>query len=357
VYRTWAMRRAGLEMETTTTGGSGGSRVTLNQLAAACELGLASVPDNRERVVNRGGWGHSDGSSWEVKTDASCGFEICTPAFRLNEQGQYPQLREILREIKLSPNPGVNNSCGLHVHVEANDMDWQAVQRLLRLWVRYEPFFFELIPRRRSANTFCPPLRGGRGRWDSTPDSSVAAAMVARTSATFRQYVSNRGRYSSLNLHPWWRSQRVEFRLHSGSLDYHKIRAWTMLMVSLVQRVMEPDMPNIDPPSTYTAQPMSTSYVLKSLGLLPSSIRQDVPQEAVELAAWVNARRLQFGVDRPPPPPPVERTGGFSYSYGRTGCAAGTPMPCPHPRREGYILCSAHYEDLSSGNTGYRIGV
>jgi hypothetical protein len=352
MYRPWAGRRFGLEMEVNSR--SPLRTFDLEHLAEAVQRGLDSVPNNREQVVNRRGYGHSDGSRWEVKTDSSCGYEVVTPAFMLTEQGQYPQLKEVTRELR-HLGPTVDSRCGLHVHVECSDFDWRDMQRLLRLWVRYEPFFYELVPLRRSSNSYCIPLRGGRNGWgNGLADSQVREALTATREQSFATHSRYLLRTLGLNTLGWWRHRRVEFRLHSGTLNYDKLRAWTMLMAAVVGRVKATDMPPIDNFNAPTdARPLSTSYVLKQLGLLPSSIKSDVAPESIELAAWINARRQQLAGQGPsrsqvrtpevrvPGPPQIANPGLFETPD--RCCAVGAN--CMEPRMPGRLLCSQHNDD------------
>ena len=83
---------------------------------------------------------HSDGRTWDIKTDSSCGYEVATPAISLDESGNNDVLRRVCEELRVL-GPLVNNSCGYHLHIACQDYTWDDLRRLLILWTRYEPFF------------------------------------------------------------------------------------------------------------------------------------------------------------------------------------------------------------------------
>lgn len=349
MYRPWTTRLVGVEMETTRVSETGGP-ITAEILHNA--VGRAIAAHHGQRSSRIGEYFQSNGQTWDVKRDGSCGYEVVTPAFRIDSAGHNGPLRDVCRELKVE-RPKVDRSCGLHVHVDVSDFDWRTAQMLMRFWLRYEPFFMELIPSNRRSNHYCMPHRGSR--WNSRIPAEIASALRTNSQQSFERFARNNfTKYRSLNLAPFWMNHRVEFRLHSGTINYDKIRAWCMLVTSVVQRVVEPNMPAIE--TGEMIQPVSTSYMLRMLGLLPSPIRQDVPQESLELAAWVNARRLQFngGVvpNAAPAAPAVARRHAGTcqrilpmISSSTDVCRADVPGTCRERPAGGRVLCQTHLED------------
>jgi hypothetical protein len=290
----WMGRHFGIEMEMTTrttTGGSiGGTRVIASKLTAA------GVPNVRfsETWMNSSG-----GTTWDVKTDSSCGYEVAGPKMMLDADGHNDELRRAcgaLGEIS----PQLTTKCGVHVHVDVSDLTWQQVQALIALWLRYEPFFFELLPTSRLDNFFCAPYRGSR--WSRAGD--LTASQQAVLDATDAQTFTQRGsmafstKYRSMNMAPYWHSGRVEFRLHSASIDYDKLRLWTTLLLYLVGRVKAADAP---PLSRKVAQPAKVGFrpqhVLKMLGIGDTSWTEanDVSRS---VERWVLNRHSAHGARR-----------------------------------------------------------
>jgi hypothetical protein len=243
------------------------------------------------------GYYHSNGSTWDVKTDASCGWEVATDAFMLDEQGHNAQLMAGCAALT-ALHPQINRSCGLHVHVDVRDYTWRELQALLRLWVRYEPVWFELTPPGRRSNSYCAPLR--RSKWTGTDHqyyaSYVQPALTASNEDSFNRYVREiAGMRGALNLTHWFFNHRIEFRLHSGTVNYDKIRRWIMLLCTIVQRAKNHGSAPINPMGRPPQAGLPTDYLGKVLGLVESSYAPEPADESAELILWIERRRQQFG--------------------------------------------------------------
>lgn len=291
-YRPWVGRKIGIELEVSGWSPSGrdvGQRIK----DALAQDGVA--PISMDRPID---WFKSDGTTWDVKTDSSCGYEIASPAIRLDEQGHNEMLRRACGALN-RVGAQVDSRCGLHVHVDFSGRSWQDLQRLIALWARYEPYFFELCPRYRATRHFCEPIR--RSRWSDPSDShhwltSRRQTLTQTSESLFRVAASNGTIFprGSLNIQGWWRHGRVEFRLQSGSLSYGNIRRWAMLLLALVARAIHPEAPK---PGLTISQPrpdlgFGSPYVFQVLGLRAGSawVREVAP-ECADLLEWAEARR------------------------------------------------------------------
>ena len=182
--------------------------------------------------------------------------------------------------------------------------------------------FNELQPTQRRTNDYCAPIHSNR--WDRSrsynPDRDrLIQALQSTNQASFERHARQLDRRTSLNTAIWWRSSRIEVRLHSGTIQYQKLTRWAMLMLALVNRVKMVNMPEITPVFDYSQNShVTTEYVCKQLGLLPSRAVPLVPQESLDLVAWVKARRQQFaGVNRNPEqrPTPTARPATPQQTY------------------------------------------
>lgn len=309
-YTPWTTRTIGIEMEMTRVYANenrGGREVTLNLIAEALSLGLRDVRSARS-VNNTEGYGHSSGRTWDVKTDASCGFEVASPAFHLDAEGDNEELRAgctALAALRLR----IDRTCGLHVWVDCSDFTWEDMQRLLALWARYEPVFFEMVPPSRRTNSFCQPMR--KATWTANDGGNIAhvrRALEARNEAALRNHGFTK--YSSMNVSRWWTNGMVEFRLHSGTVDYEKIRNWVKLLTALVNRVKHTALgvvrKNINATPARDAERanggLTTQYFCRMLGLVVSKEVPEVPESNANLVAWIEHRRNFFsgGTHRAP---------------------------------------------------------
>lgn len=309
-YTPWTTRTVGVEMEMTrmyANESRGGREVTLSLITSVLSLGLQDVHGARP-VRNTGGYAHSTGRSWDVKTDASCGFEVASPAFNLDAEGDSEELRagcNALAGLRLR----IDRTCGLHAWIDCGDFTWEDMQRLLALWARYEPVFFEMVPPSRRTNSFCIPMR--KTTWQASDGGHIQHVRHA-LAATTEQHFRNHGftKYSSMNVSRWWSNGMVEFRLHSGTVDYEKIRNWVKLLTALVNRVKCTTLgvvrKNINATPARDAERanggLTTQYFCRMLGLVASRQVPDVPESNANLVTWIEHRRNFFsgGAHRAP---------------------------------------------------------
>ena len=304
-YTIWAGRRFGVEMEMLNRSRAS-TRARIDGTALNAAISQALAPVNPARTVSGDGHhyhsnAYDSANAWEVKYDGSItgsGFEVTTPALELDEDGHCAELRAGCDAVK-SLRPIVDRSCGLHVHVDCSDYDWRDLQKLLAMWLRYEPFFFEMLPESRRANNYCEPLRAGSWRDAANGGTyryeQVERAILSNSQEEFRAGVRYLGRYLSLNFSGWWLHGRVEFRLHSGTVSYDKIRRWVTILTTMCSRIKRDDAPRL---SRAIKQPkpevgFRTRYVLRMIGLTGGRWQEDNPV-GDDVAEWVERRRARF---------------------------------------------------------------
>ena len=291
MYRPWTVGKFGVELEFSKNGRDRSS-LTAQMLRETMNAAVGSdMVDAREAT-----WRKSDGHFWDIKTDSTAGWEIASPALLLSTEGRNTALSNVCAGLN-GIGAVVTTSCGTHQHFELPGYDWRDLQRFLALWARYEPFFFELQPAARRTNHHCQPIY--RGAWEHSPGAARSAnslklAILARNQDNFDRYSRQLGR-SAVNLAGWWANGRIEIRLHSGTLNANKIVNWAMLIKSVIARVKNTAMPEIElSVGPDRLQSYSTEYICKQLGLLPSRYVPDVPPESIALVSWLKARRAQF---------------------------------------------------------------
>lgn len=329
-HRPWVGRKFGVELEMTTTKANGS-----NLTDRAIRNAIAPFTD---RLNNRPtGFYKSNGQTWDMKTDSSCGWELASPAMTLDASGNNTELKDITTTLE-DIGAVCNSKCGTHVHFELSDYNWRDLQRLMILWVRYEPFFYSVQPASRRNKHYCSPLY--RKEWNGSDSSNyrlAQAACRATSQTVFEREARRLGDPNSqrlaLNIGSYWMHKRIEVRLHSGTVNYHKIRHWVMLMSALIARPKLTSMPEIIMMGTNrNPTGLSTEYICKQLGLLPSRFLTEVPEESIQLAAWFEQRRQQFSgmvipaSTAPITIPPETRTENLRL------CAAIRGIPCGRGR-------------------------
>jgi hypothetical protein len=309
MYRPWLGRTFGVEME-------------MNDIDTArnrlTERGFREALEDLEIDIGsrEASYYHSDGSTWDIKLDSSCGihtngFEISSPALLLSENAENEELKRVCAALT-ALRPRIDRRCGLHVHVGCSDFDWRDVRNLVTLWTRYEPFFYELTPVSRRDNQYCVPYRATRwGRPNGQYFPYVDLAINAPDERTFQSRGGRIPRNSSLNVSGWWRHGRVEFRLGAGTVNYEKIVKWVQLLMSVVGRVKQPfaGMPPVFS-GQYSQRGFTPAYVFKTLGLAASDRvpEAEIPVESQRLLAWAEARKTQHAEPSQRPPRPTRPT-------------------------------------------------
>lgn len=173
------------------------------------------------------GYTHVTMRHWKVVTDSSCGYELVSPPLK-GEEG-FRQLKvvcDVMKEVGVK----VNKKCGLHVHHDAHDLTALHFKRLYYTYIRFEKTIDSMLPisRRENNNTYCRTLRNGY------------SIEKLRKAKTIQQVAEAYGtRYIKLNTESYMRHGTVEFRHHSGTVEFEKIMNWIMLTSSMVTKAKE----------------------------------------------------------------------------------------------------------------------
>ena len=179
------------------------------------------------RPVRNEGYMHSNGNSWDLKTDSSCGLELATPALTWDNFHLVEVAVKALRDAGARITP----ACGVHIHHECARMRVTAVRRLMLMWYTYEDVLFSMVNPERKSNYYCAPMRGQMS-FEHLRTGLGQARLIRTTSSIL-------GKYRSLNTLPWWNSGRVEVRMHHGTLQPNTIRLWTAITQQMITKSRE----------------------------------------------------------------------------------------------------------------------
>jgi hypothetical protein len=134
-------------------------------------------------------------------------------------------------------NADVNKSCGMHVHVNAVDTDWEDLRAIAMVVSHFERFIFQMMPPSRQ-----------NGRWAKKLDTDFDELKQTSSEEEFVEdwyrYESisrskyNGARYRGLNLHARCYLGTIEFRYHSGTMNKTKIINWIKICNSIVETGM-----------------------------------------------------------------------------------------------------------------------
>lgn len=192
-------------------------------------LNAAGIPTYIE------GYNHTTKSHWKIVTDASLSgqhaFELVSPILEgASGLCQVDTVGKVLTQLGAK----VNKSCGLHVHVDARDIDATAMKRVCKMWMKYESCFDSVMPESRRDNMFCRGIREKFQSLDAAFDAIDGARNMAGLRAVMNGTDSFRARYHKLNLESLLRHGTVEFRQHSGTVDAEKMVMWIELVTAFI---------------------------------------------------------------------------------------------------------------------------
>jgi len=173
---------------------------------------------------NRESWNTITRTYWKGITDSSLeaprgyvGREYVSPPLKPTEL--FLQLPLLLQVLELH-GARVNKSCGFHVHIDGAGYTPKRMQYLINHYAKSETALDCLMPlsRRASNAGYCKSVR------------NVQRTMLASDGRI------RHGRYFKLNLESFAKHGTVEFRHHSGTLDFGKMVCWIALCHATAER-------------------------------------------------------------------------------------------------------------------------
>lgn len=208
-------RTFGIEIEFTTA-----SRETVARLMKQKGL-LAEVE----------GYNHFTRRHWKLITDSSCGYELVSPI--LKGRDGLNQLK-LATEASAEAGAKVNRRCGLHIHHDINDLDAKQVANIYALCIKLEKTIDSFLPKSRRAdnNEYCRSLFRHSNQ-QRVLDQLKTVNTMEDINDIFRT------RYLKLNFQSYVKYGTIEFRQHSGTIDFEKMYNWILLTQRIVERAKE----------------------------------------------------------------------------------------------------------------------
>ncbi|WP_375435096.1 amidoligase family protein [uncultured Hymenobacter sp.] len=213
-------------------------------------------------------YNHTTRPHWKIVSDASVhganAFELVSPVLR-----GYEGLEDLARACRALKVTGaqVNSSCGLHVHLGAQDLSVENMKNLVRNYLVLESSIDSVMPRERRAsnNSYCRSLQGSRTMAEA--ERQILAATTAQELSTA---ANNNDRYHKVNMQSFFRQGTIEFRQHSGSTDFEKISFWVKFLANLVDysktRLVAPNLP-VAEFTTFNQRDIATFYTRRRTAL------------------------------------------------------------------------------------------
>jgi len=181
------------------------------------------------RVTDTAAYTHGVTEGWKVVTDSSikpCGWELVSPILKgMEGLKEIVKFCRVLRGLGLDI-PGSNTSVGFHVHIGADDLDGDAVARLIRFHNHIERHgLLECLPKSRAENKFCKATH---------PEILEEAKVGPITFKRAREISQDRN--VALNMFKRCADYgTVEFRRHQGTLNPMNAVSWILLNLHMVE--------------------------------------------------------------------------------------------------------------------------
>lgn len=170
------------------------------------------------------GYNHDARSHWKLVTDSSIEgrdtFELVSPIL-VGEEG-LKELETVCWVLDAC-DVKVNESCGFHVHMDASDFSIETWKNLALSYKHIENIIDSFMPRSRRDNRYCESMR-------NLPETRITGANTIRD----LQQAFNNNRYYKVNLEAYSRHRTVEFRQHSGTINFAKMEKWIRFINGLI---------------------------------------------------------------------------------------------------------------------------
>lgn len=192
------------------------------------EFSSSNSNNNSGVIVESEHYNHTTRRHWKVVTDASLssreshyiGRELVSPILE-GEEG-FKQLK-ILCEALNRYGCKVNHTTGLHIHLGSEGLKVSNFKKLYEIYRFHEREIDKFFPssRRGDNNRFCHTLP------DYSSEFREANTIGRLIDITY-------SRYLKLNFQAYRRHKTIEFRQHSGTLNYSKIAHWVEMCNELI---------------------------------------------------------------------------------------------------------------------------
>lgn len=200
-------------------------------------------------------WGVTDpeGKEWKLMSDSSIRRERKIDfGYRSTSDGEYqvemvtpkltyaelPKLQECVRRVRKA-GAKANNSCGIHVHVDAANHNRQSLKNLIGIMYSKEDILFKALqvdPIR--ARDYCQKVREPMLRQARTLSSDETNDLTQLERVWYEGNVENTDhynwtRYYALNLHSVFYRGTVEWRCFNSTLHAGKVAAYVNLCLAI----------------------------------------------------------------------------------------------------------------------------
>ena len=135
-----------------------------------------------------------------------------------------------------------NQSCGIHIHVDASKQTAQSLRNLVNIMVAKEDLLFKALgvtPSR--AMRWCkkaePQFITNINRFKPRTRNAIENLWYGERSSSYHSHYDN-SRYHALNLHSLWQGKGIEFRCFNGTTHAGKLKTYIQLCLAICNQAM-----------------------------------------------------------------------------------------------------------------------
>lgn len=190
---------------------------------------LALALRNEGIEVQEEGYNHETRTWWKIVSDGSIqgqdSFELVSPI--LNGENGLEQLKKVCKVLK-QKNAKVNRTCGLHIHFDASEFNLSHWKNIIWNYATLEPTIDGFLPnsRRGNNNQYCRSMRVPN--YQRRINQTITLENLERS-------LTGRNRYFKVNIQSYWRHRTIEFRQHSGTIEFEKISNWILFLARFLE--------------------------------------------------------------------------------------------------------------------------
>jgi len=176
---------------------------------------------------------------WKVVRDGTImdpmgrtGFEVVSPVMA-GEKG-LQNVRDILKFVN-EFGVDINETCGFHVHVDAEEIELEKLKNIVKHYLRYEHVFDSMVTMDRLSNKTCSShfkIYGSVEQGINCIDRCTTVEELIDSFSPERHYKLN---IKPMRSNSW--KPNIEFRLHHGSKDESEIINWILLLLRFVEHI------------------------------------------------------------------------------------------------------------------------
>ena len=227
--------------------------ITRRQAAEALAAYFGTEPQYLGTYYDTWGVTDPEGKVWKLMSDSSIRAERKTAdGYETVGRGEYqvemvtpkltyaelPKLQECVRRVRKA-GAKANNSCGIHVHVDAANHNRQSLKNLIGIMYSKEDILFKALQVSESrAERWCKKVREPMLRQARTLSSDETTDLTQLEQVWYEGDVADREhynwtRYHALNLHSVFYRGTVEWRCFNSTLHAGKVAAYVNLCLAI----------------------------------------------------------------------------------------------------------------------------